>query len=278
MSVLNKYGLIIWSTAKTIRVTHFERGKQKLTKINAPPRKEGLPDHLYHSNLARPYIVLKESEEFNGTQYSNVFMFVAWINTVRKIKLELDTKKDKFIAKNIFETDLGAVYLTGMNIQMCPEYFVFCQFDYPVTSKIVPSLTLQQLLPDPSVRTAEGTTVAKNTVIHRETLAMFEDYYQDLNYSMAVDLVQPTLMLMFNPESIVKVSLMMIEQQLEYLLSKRCYDEAAFLLESNRSAIGPRYQYLILKTQNGQMYSCLKNRNLEKLRALIINYLGKDKD
>jgi hypothetical protein len=74
---------------------------------------------------------------------------------------------------------------------------------------------------------------------------MFEDFYQDLNYQMAFDPVQPATMLMYNPESIVRVALMMTEQQIEFLLASRRYDEAIALLDANRKVISPRHAYLV---------------------------------
>jgi hypothetical protein len=87
-------------------------------------------------------------------------------------------------------------------------------------------------------------------------------------------------MLMYNPETIVKVSLMMVEAKIEFLITTRCYDMAASWLESNRNMLGSRSQYLVLKTQNCHMYSCLKrqSRDLLKLRALICTYLTDPRD
>jgi hypothetical protein len=71
-------------------------------------------------------------------------MFIAWLNTVKKVKLEYTKKTDKFVAKNIFELDLGSVYFTGFNIHMHPECSVYCQFNYPIEpgTKVLPRLTL----------------------------------------------------------------------------------------------------------------------------------------
>lgn len=71
---------------------------------------------------------MKEDTEFNGISFPNVSMYVSWFNVLFCFKLSYTKKKDKFDAAKVFEIDLGSVYSCGMNVQMLPECFVFCEF------------------------------------------------------------------------------------------------------------------------------------------------------
>lgn len=59
---------------------------------------------------------------------------------------------------------------------------------------------------------------------------MFEDYYQDLNYAMAFDQGQASVLFLYNPETIVKVQPMTVEQQVEHHLMQWRFEEASALI------------------------------------------------
>ena len=117
ISVLYRFGMVVFATSKAIRVVHYRRGKQRVTIVKAPLVNEILPDHLYQSNQAKPIIFLMEDkEEFNGLSYPNVFMYVAWFNQLLKYKIYYIKKEDKFGAKSVFSKDLGNCYICGLNV------------------------------------------------------------------------------------------------------------------------------------------------------------------
>ena len=96
---------------------------------------------------------------------------------------------------------------------------------------------------------------------------------------MAFDQGQASVLFLYNPETIIKVQPMSIEQQVEHHIMTRRFDDANALIAKNQLQMSARNTPLILKAQNSQLYYCLKyERDLNKLSHLISSYLGKDKD
>ena len=54
--VIYRYGMVVWSTTKKIRVIHYKRNKQKICMIPVPAANENIPQHMYCSNLVMPKI------------------------------------------------------------------------------------------------------------------------------------------------------------------------------------------------------------------------------
>lgn len=58
----------------------------------------------------------------------NVVMYIAWFNTVQKIRIEYKDRTRKFEGTTVYKKDIGDLFLTAINTSMVPERFVLCEF------------------------------------------------------------------------------------------------------------------------------------------------------
>lgn len=97
--------------------------------IAAPEVNPSIPRDFYVSNLTMPKIQMRiDAENRSRIADPNVEMYVAWLNTVKKIIFEYHPKKDKFEATTQFTKDLGGSFIVGLNTCMIKERYIFCEF------------------------------------------------------------------------------------------------------------------------------------------------------
>jgi len=128
--VIFKHGLIAWSTPKKIRVTHFKKNRQKICMIEKPDCNLAFARDLAVQSQAIPSIQIMAQMPAGNAQYPNVFVYISWFHTLKKVKVEMDEKSGKFVATTIYTHDMGKIYLSGLNVAMLQNCFVTCEFDH----------------------------------------------------------------------------------------------------------------------------------------------------
>ena len=290
--VIYQYGLVLWSTPKQIRVIHFKRGRQKICRIPVPEAKETLPSHLYVSNQMMPKVQLKiDTANRSSIADPNVLMYIAWFNVVKKVRLEYDEKTRKFTGTTVYSKDLGDVFLCGLNTSMMVDHFVTCAFLHEPAPAAQPTQS-DEGKPDaePSPRTMVAQYKAQeqyeqnrrvphlsiNTIhwqrIYSEPLTHFEDYYQDLNYSIAWDPAQQDSVYLHSPETIIKIQQVTPKDRADSLYVKKKFEAAMNVVRSDN------HSYMLFKVQNGHLNHLLKTSQLDKLNELLPAYLQGDSD
>lgn len=87
--VVYQFGLVVWSTQKTIRVIHFKRNRQKICKIPVPGVNPNIPAHMYVSNLTMPKIQMRQNfDSKSRIADPNVELYIVWMNEMKKVSLE----------------------------------------------------------------------------------------------------------------------------------------------------------------------------------------------
>lgn len=117
--------------------------------------------------------------------------------------------------------------------------------------------------------------------MHRE-LRFFRGHYQDVNYGVAVEAGRNKIFV-FNPETVVLVCPLSVEQQVELLLMKRQPQFALKELTANDST--PKFAKLTVQAQNLHLTilsrqkaetPALEDEITSELKAKLVEYLKKD--
>ena len=93
-----------------------------------------------------------------------------------------------------------------------------------------------------------------------------------MHYNVAVDVAAPDSFLIYNPDTIVKISLPSVEQKIEALYIRKRFEEALKL--SNNSYGRP----LLAKLQTAHFNQLLNTGEIEQAKELIVSYMGQDRD
>ena len=126
-----QFGLVVWSTQKTIRVIHFKRNKQKICKIPVPGSSPGIPAHLYVSNLTMPKIQMRQNfDHCSRIADPNVELYIVWVNEMKKVNLEYKQRIEKFDATTNYTKNLGNKFLAGLHVNILKERYVHLEFNY----------------------------------------------------------------------------------------------------------------------------------------------------
>lgn len=89
-----------------------------------------------------------------------------------------------------------------------------------------------------------------------------------MHYDVVVDPNHPnSLMMIYNPESVVKVQAITDEERLWFLLQAQKYEEALADYEKNKAHVYSKY--FPFQIVNGLMFTCLKERQLARMKQLL---------